>query len=45
MLANRCKKTLAKLKPKFEKQNVGAFRLYDWDIPEVRCVVDWSPLR
>jgi 23S rRNA G2069 N7-methylase RlmK/C1962 C5-methylase RlmI len=41
MLANRVKKTFRALGKKFEKSNVGAFRVYDWDIPELRLVVDW----
>lgn len=41
MLVNRVKKILKHIKPKFERQNTGAFRLYDWDIPEIRAVVDW----
>lgn len=41
MLANRVKKTQQKLGPKMEKQQIGVYRLYDWDIPEVRAVVDW----
>ncbi len=41
MLANRVRKTFRRLQPHFERRGVGAFRLYDWDIPEVRAVVDW----
>lgn len=41
MLANRAHKVMKKLRPRFEKQNIGAFRIYDRDIPEVRAVVDW----
>ncbi len=41
MLANRVKKTYSRLKKRFRKQNIDVFRLYDWDIPEVRAVVDW----
>jgi len=41
MLANRVRKTHKKLFPRFEREGVGAFRLYDWDIPEIRAVVDW----
>src|SRR5204863_1929352 len=29
------------LAKKFEREHIGAFRLYDRDIPEVRAVVDW----
>lgn len=41
MLGNRVKKQLKALKKTFDKENVGAFRLYNLDIPEIRCVVDW----
>jgi 23S rRNA (cytosine1962-C5)-methyltransferase len=41
MLANRAHKVWKTLRPKFEKQNIGVFRIYDRDIPEVRAVVDW----
>jgi 23S rRNA G2069 N7-methylase RlmK/C1962 C5-methylase RlmI len=41
MFANRVRKNHRKLAKGFERENVGAFRLYDWDIPEVRAVADW----
>ena len=41
MLANRVRKNFRKLHPRFEKEGIGAFRLYDRDIPEVRAAVDW----
>jgi 23S rRNA (cytosine1962-C5)-methyltransferase len=41
MLANRLRKNFRRLQPKFEQRNVGVFRVYDWDIPEVRAAVDW----
>lgn len=41
MLGNRCKKALKKLAPVFKRRGIEAFRLYDWDIPEVRAIVDW----
>lgn len=41
MLANRAHKVWKKLQPRFEKQNIGVFRIYDRDIPEVRAVADW----
>jgi 23S rRNA G2069 N7-methylase RlmK/C1962 C5-methylase RlmI len=41
MLGNRVRKNHRKLAKAFEREGVGAFRLYDWDIPEVRAVVDW----
>jgi 23S rRNA (cytosine1962-C5)-methyltransferase len=41
MLANRVKKRFKHLHKKFERQHIEVFRLYDWDIPEIRAVVDW----
>ncbi|MFT7538861.1 MAG: 23S rRNA (cytosine1962-C5)-methyltransferase [Lysobacterales bacterium] len=41
ILANRVKKRYEHLRKRFKKQNIDCFRLYDWDIPEVRAVVDW----
>jgi 23S rRNA (cytosine1962-C5)-methyltransferase len=41
MLANRVKKRFKHLRKRFKKQNIEVFRLYDWDIPEIRAVVDW----
>ena len=41
MLGNRLKKTFKRLHQPFEKRSVGAFRLYDRDIPELRLVIDW----
>jgi len=41
MLANRVRKRHAHLSRKFARQGIEAFRLYDWDIPEVRAAVDW----
>jgi len=41
MLAHRVRKTFRRLHPRFERRQIGAFRLYDRDIPEVRVVVDW----
>ncbi len=41
LLSNRVKKTHQKLAAKYERKQLGAYRLYDWDIPEVRVVVDW----
>ncbi len=40
MLANRCRKTWSGLAPKMERSGIGAWRLYDRDIPEVRALVD-----
>lgn len=41
MLANRVKKKFSHLKKRYEKLGIEIFRLYDWDIPEIRAVVDW----
>ncbi len=41
MLANRVKKRYNHLRKRFARQNIEVFRLYDWDIPEIRAVVDW----
>lgn len=41
MLANRVRKTFRHLYPRFERRGIGAFRVYDWDIPEIRAVIDW----
>lgn len=41
MLANRVKKRFKHLRKGFSKQNINVFRLYDWDIPEIRMAVDW----
>jgi 23S rRNA (cytosine1962-C5)-methyltransferase len=41
MLANRVKKRFKHIAKRYEKQNLEVFRLYDWDIPEIRAVVDW----
>lgn len=41
MLANRVRKNFRKLHPRFERRRIGAFRLYDRDIPEIRAAVDW----
>jgi 23S rRNA G2069 N7-methylase RlmK/C1962 C5-methylase RlmI len=40
MLANRVGKNLRRLARQFEREEIGAYRLYDWDIPEIRLVVD-----
>ncbi len=41
MLANRVKKKYHHLRKRYARQNLEVFRLYDWDIPEIRAVVDW----
>ncbi|MFH1359809.1 MAG: class I SAM-dependent methyltransferase [Candidatus Omnitrophota bacterium] len=41
VLANRIRKRFRHLSRRFKRQNIDCFRLYDWDIKEVRAVVDW----
>lgn len=41
ILANRARNRFAHLSRRFRRQGIDCFRLYDWDIPEVRAVVDW----
>ncbi len=41
MLANKVKKRFRHLAKRFARQNIEVFRLYDWDIPEIRAAVDW----
>ncbi len=41
MLANRAKKNFRRLRGPLEKKGVGSFRVYDWDIPELRMAIDW----
>jgi len=41
MLANKVKKKYRHLRKRYAKQNLEVFRLYDWDIPDIRAVVDW----
>ena len=41
MLANRVKKRFQHLSKRFAREDIEVFRLYDWDIPEIRAVVDW----
>lgn len=41
MLANKVVKRYRHLRKRFARENIEVFRLYDWDIPEIRAVVDW----
>jgi 23S rRNA (cytosine1962-C5)-methyltransferase len=41
MLASKVKKTYKHLHKRFARQNIDVFRLYDWDVPEIRAAVDW----
>ncbi len=41
ILANRIRKRFHHLSRRFKREGIECFRLYDWDIKEVRAVVDW----
>ncbi|HBR14733.1 MAG TPA: SAM-dependent methyltransferase [Candidatus Omnitrophica bacterium] len=41
ILSNRVLNRFRHLSRRFVRQNIDCFRLYDWDIPEARAVVDW----
>ena len=41
MLANRVEKNFRHLRRYFAKSDTNCFRVYDWDIPEIRATVDW----
>ncbi len=41
ILSNRVRARFRHLSRRFKRQGIDCFRLYDWDIPEVRAVVDW----
>ena len=41
LLANRVKKRFRHLSRHFKRETIDCFRLYDWDILEVRAVIDW----
>ncbi|MFA5059958.1 MAG: class I SAM-dependent methyltransferase [Candidatus Omnitrophota bacterium] len=41
ILSNRVKNRFRHLSKRFKREGIDCFRLYDWDIPEVRAVVDW----
>lgn len=41
ILGNRVRKQYRHLRKRFKRAHIDCFRLYDWDIPEVRAVVDW----
>ena len=41
MLANRLRKRYRHFAKRYARRGIEAFRLYDWDIPEIRAVVDW----
>ncbi len=41
MFAARLRKRFRHLAPRFKRRGIDAFRVYDWDIPEVRATLDW----
>jgi len=41
ILSNRVRNRFRFLSKRFKRQNIDCFRLYDWDIPEIRAIVDW----
>lgn len=41
ILSNRIRNRFRHLSRRFKRQGIECFRLYDWDIPEVRAVVDF----
>jgi len=41
ILSNRIRNRYRHLAKRFRRQGIDCFRLYDWDIHEVRAVVDW----
>lgn len=41
MLANRADKNYKHLRRFFAKSDTNCFRIYDWDIPEIRATVDY----
>lgn len=41
ILQNSVKKKFRHFSRKYRKQNIDCFRLYDWDSPDIRIVVDW----
>lgn len=41
ILSNRVKNRFRHFAKRFKRGQIDCFRLYDWDIPEVRAVVDW----
>ena len=40
MLANKARKRYGHLRKRYARQNIDVFRIYDWDIPEIRAVVN-----
>jgi len=40
-LANSLRKRFRHLSRRFKREDIDCFRLYDWDSPDIRVVVDW----
>lgn len=40
-LANSLRKKFRHLSKRFKREKIDCFRLYDWDSPDIRVVVDW----
>ncbi|MCK9615029.1 MAG: class I SAM-dependent methyltransferase [Candidatus Omnitrophica bacterium] len=40
-LANSLRKKFRHLSRRFKREGIDCFRLYDWDSPDIRIVVDW----
>lgn len=40
-LANSLRKKFRHLSRRFKREGIDCFRLYDWDSPDIRVVVDW----
>lgn len=40
-LSNSLRKKFRHLSKKFKREGIDCFRLYDWDSPDIRIVVDW----
>lgn len=41
VFANSLKNRFRHFAKKYRRQNIDVFRLYDWDSPDIRVVVDW----
>ena len=41
ILANSLRKKFRHLSRRFKREGIDCFRLYDWDSPDIRIVVDW----
>ncbi|MEZ4369543.1 MAG: class I SAM-dependent methyltransferase [Polyangiaceae bacterium] len=41
MFTSRLRKRFRHLAPRFKRRGIEAFRVYDWDIPEIRATLDW----